>query len=335
MLSGTMLASVPDRLFRGYSVAAVPSTQGRPGQGLLLAVRHSLRYHVQKHTSEDTALWVRLHPTAGPQHPLLIRTWYLVPQGSPQLQQFSVATRLDSVAETALASANCPLLLGGDFNAHLGHHQGSTISGPGQTTYPSTCICRWTFCLQTSPRALARLCHIGAGSLQPGLLTPLGLPSPSLCSSPLLQPMRRMLPTAPASSRLLLDQQPQTQAWASAIPALASPCPALHTSPSSMQSAGSASSSSGQPQTAISSSLTGRTMPLSGPSAVPISVRGLQPCWTAGACSPMTSGGVYEPPTAAGLSSAERAIMGHLHAEGVRCQPAASPGIARLCLPSA
>ena len=121
MLLETMLASVPDRLFRGYPVAAVPSTQGRPGQGLLLAVRHSLRYHVQDHTSDDTALWVRLHPTAGPQHPLLIGTCYLAPQGSSQLQQFSVAIWLDSVAETALASANCPLLPGGDFNANLGH----------------------------------------------------------------------------------------------------------------------------------------------------------------------------------------------------------------------
>ena len=120
LLTETGVESVPSGLFDGFSVAEIPAEQnGRAGQGLLLAVRNNSRYHVEDHTSDSTALWVRLCPTAS-QAPLLVGVCYLPPAGSPQLQQHSFPDRLDSFAITVLASPGMPVILAGDFNAHVG-----------------------------------------------------------------------------------------------------------------------------------------------------------------------------------------------------------------------
>ena len=120
LLTETAVESVPGGLFDGFSVAAIPAERtGRAGQGLLLAVRNDSRYHVEDHTSDSTALWVRLCPTAS-QAPILVGVCYLPPAGSPQLQHHSFPHRLDSLASTLLATPGMPVILAGDFNAHVG-----------------------------------------------------------------------------------------------------------------------------------------------------------------------------------------------------------------------
>ena len=120
LLTEIAVESVPGGLFDGFSVAAIPAERtGRAGQGLLLAVGNDSRYHVEDHTSDSTALWVRLCPTAS-QAPILVGVCYLPPAGSPQLQHHSFPHRLDSLASTLLASPGMPVILAGDFNAHVG-----------------------------------------------------------------------------------------------------------------------------------------------------------------------------------------------------------------------
>ena len=116
LLTETAVESVPSGLFDRFSVAEIPAEQnGRAGQGLLLSVRNNSRYHVEDHTSDSTALWVRLCPTAS-QTPVC----YLPPAGSPQLQQHSFPDRMDSLAIIVLASPGMPVILAGDFIAHVG-----------------------------------------------------------------------------------------------------------------------------------------------------------------------------------------------------------------------
>ena len=81
--------------------------------------RNDSRYHLEDHTSDSTALWVRLCPTAF-QAPILVGVCYLPPAGSPQLQHHSFPHRLDSLASTLLATPGMPVILAGDFNAHVG-----------------------------------------------------------------------------------------------------------------------------------------------------------------------------------------------------------------------
>ena len=72
LLTETAVESVPSSLFDGFSVAEIPAEQnGRAGQGLLLAVRNNILYHVEDHTSDSTALWVRLSPSASQAPPFL------------------------------------------------------------------------------------------------------------------------------------------------------------------------------------------------------------------------------------------------------------------------
>ena len=120
LLTETAVESVPSRLLDGYSVAEIPAErEGRAGQGLLLAVRDSSQYHVEDHTSDSTALWIRLCPTAT-QDRVLVGVCYLPLDGSPQLRQHSFQHRLDALANAVLASPGMPVILAGDFNAHVG-----------------------------------------------------------------------------------------------------------------------------------------------------------------------------------------------------------------------
>ena len=116
--SKTVLTAAP-ALFVDYSVADVPALRhALAGDGLLLAVRHSDRYHVEDHTSDASALWGRLCPTAT-RNLNLLGVCYLPPAGSPQLCHVSYADNLSSIATAALATPGIPSICAGDFNAHV------------------------------------------------------------------------------------------------------------------------------------------------------------------------------------------------------------------------
>ena len=80
-----------------------PVQTDRYSLGLLLAVRNDSRYHVEDHTSDSAALWVRLCPTAS-QAPIVVGVCYLPTAGSLQLQHHSFPHRMDSLACTLLAT---------------------------------------------------------------------------------------------------------------------------------------------------------------------------------------------------------------------------------------
>ena len=121
MLTETQRISVPEQLFSGYSLATIPASEdSRPGEGLLLAVRRSSRYVVTDHTSDSSTLWVRLQLAGSSQPPLLLGASYIPPATSRQLREgASLAERLDSLTVAALGLPESPVLVGGDFNAHL------------------------------------------------------------------------------------------------------------------------------------------------------------------------------------------------------------------------
>ena len=101
-------------------MALVPSCQsGQAGEGLLVAVKRSPYYTVMDWGSNNTSLWVKLQFQAGP--PLVIGVCYLPPQGSPQLRDNDLDTRMTSLSSHFLAAdKEGYVLLGGDFNARVG-----------------------------------------------------------------------------------------------------------------------------------------------------------------------------------------------------------------------
>jgi exonuclease III len=109
-----------DSLLPGYSVAFVPASRpGQPGEGLALAVRHSPSYIVYDWGSNCTALWVKLQFQCGTC--LLVGSSYVPPQGSPQLQEPDLSARFTGLTRDVMAARQEGLvLLGGDFNAHVG-----------------------------------------------------------------------------------------------------------------------------------------------------------------------------------------------------------------------
>ena len=89
------------------------------GEGLLLAVRRNMVYHVQDWGSDDCTLWVKVKFQNSPR-PLMIGCCYIPPSSSPQLRVSKLSTRMtDLSALCAAASCEGDVLLAGDFNARV------------------------------------------------------------------------------------------------------------------------------------------------------------------------------------------------------------------------
>ena len=120
LLTETRVDGLDSRALTGFSVALVPSSQpGQAGEGLLVAVKRSLHYTVMDWGSNNTSLWVKVQFQTGP--PLVVGVCYFPPQGSPQLREIDLDTRMTSLSSDFLAAdKEGYVLLGGDFNARVG-----------------------------------------------------------------------------------------------------------------------------------------------------------------------------------------------------------------------
>lgn len=120
LLTETRSAIWDDNVLPNHSVAFVPAgREGQAGEGLLVAVRRNIVYHVQDWGSDDCTLWVKVKFQTSPR-PLLIGCIYIPPSGSPQLRVSDLSGRMTSLnAMCAAASCEGDVLLAGDFNARV------------------------------------------------------------------------------------------------------------------------------------------------------------------------------------------------------------------------
>jgi len=114
----------------GYSTVFTPaSTNGKAGQGFLLAVKKSRHYHVQDWTSDESSLWVKLTFFQGGR-PLFVGCTYVPPSGSPLLNTISAAQRFENLQLQILAATDIgDVICGGDFNARIGDRNKDTRLG--------------------------------------------------------------------------------------------------------------------------------------------------------------------------------------------------------------
>lgn len=130
LLSETRASDVSDSLLSEFSIAFSPaSRQGVAGEGLLVAVKKSLAYHVQDWSSDTTSLWVKLI-FQGDATPLIVGTCYIPPAGSHNLRDEGLQTRMSNLAAHVVAAhEEGHVFLGGDFNARIGHLEASACAG--------------------------------------------------------------------------------------------------------------------------------------------------------------------------------------------------------------
>ena len=122
LMSEVRLACWDDALLPNHSVAFIPaSSDGRAGEGIVVAVQKSCHYQVLDASSEThTGLWVKLQ-FRGSATPLLLASVYIPPAGSAQLRAIDPSQRFDNLATQALAAcAEGHVLVAGDFNARVG-----------------------------------------------------------------------------------------------------------------------------------------------------------------------------------------------------------------------
>lgn len=130
LLSETRAADVSDSLLSEYSIAFSPaSRQGVAGEGLLVAVKKSLAYHVQDWSSDSTSLWVKLI-FQGNAQALIVGACYIPPAGSHNLRDENLQARMSNMAAHVVAAhEEGHVFLGGDFNARIGHLEASACAG--------------------------------------------------------------------------------------------------------------------------------------------------------------------------------------------------------------
>ena len=122
LLTETRTVMDLDTLLPDFHVFAKPaSTEGKAGEGILVAVRRSAAYSVQLWATDDSSIWVQIRDVARAHAPLFVAAVYLPPQGSRGLQRLSLEERLASLATSAASAAELgDALMGGDFNARIG-----------------------------------------------------------------------------------------------------------------------------------------------------------------------------------------------------------------------
>ncbi len=121
LLCETRCLCLPPGFLPDHSVAHVPaSTQGRAGEGMLVAVRRQLAVRVNDWASDETSLWLRLS-FPGRATPLFVGCCYLPPSTSRRLRTSPLVDRLAALEQrVATAAAEGDVLLAGDFNALIG-----------------------------------------------------------------------------------------------------------------------------------------------------------------------------------------------------------------------
>ena len=122
-----------DTLLPHHTVAFAPaSSEGRAGEGIVVAVKKSCQYHVLDWNSDpNVGLWMKLQ-FRGDAMALLLASIYIPPGGSAQLQTLDASQRFDSLAAQALAAcAEGYVLIAGDFNARIGNRAGCHVDGTG------------------------------------------------------------------------------------------------------------------------------------------------------------------------------------------------------------
>ena len=130
MLLETRVGTIDKDFLVGYSTVFTPaSTNGKAGQGFLLAVKKSRHYHVQDWTSDESSLWVKLTFFQGGR-PLFVGCTYVPPSGSPLLKTISAAQRFENLQLQILAATDIgDVICGGDFNARIGDRNKDTRLG--------------------------------------------------------------------------------------------------------------------------------------------------------------------------------------------------------------
>ena len=129
LLSETRAVHFPAYLLPDYSIAYCPASQeGRGGEGLLVAVKQHLAYHVLDYGSDDSSLWVRLCFTSG-RRPIIFGVVYVPPAGSTSLQAVDLEDRFTKLsARLAAAQLEGDVFLAGDFNARVGRLEESAYA---------------------------------------------------------------------------------------------------------------------------------------------------------------------------------------------------------------
>ena len=104
LLSETRCSVLPNHFLSQYSIDYAPSSSnGKAGEGLLVAVKKCLTVHIHDFEFDDSCIWVKL-TWPHVQTSLVVGCCYIPPVGSLQLQTNSARARFSQL-ETQLLQA--------------------------------------------------------------------------------------------------------------------------------------------------------------------------------------------------------------------------------------
>ena len=134
MLSETQTAAPLHQQLPQHTVHSIPAfTDGKRGEGLLLAIKRQLPYSIT-HISIDhdnCTIWLDLCSTSDRGRKVMLAVCYIPPDShhSVQLQRTSAPTRFASwTDQLRLAAAQGHVLLAGDFNARVGNSRDDWVT---------------------------------------------------------------------------------------------------------------------------------------------------------------------------------------------------------------